>query len=177
MAGKRGEGLAQHITKAEPQQQRRIEQCAANGCPLAGTITTEGGLHVCGIHFLAKMEGWPKATGVILHHIALYDLARKAQSVGTPLSMSKESANLLASAAHKHGLEFNDAQREIYKTAMMKLTVAGQIVESSISARAVEASMTVVVSQSNVQPHEEEEINFNVRLRGLINNMSYQQEA
>lgn len=175
MAGKRGEGLAQHITQAEPEKKRRVEQCAANGCPLSGTISTEGGLHVCGIHFLAKMEGWPKATGVILHHIALYDLARKAQSVGTPMSMSKESANLLAAAAHKHGLEFNDAQREIYARAMQKLTIAGQIVESSISARAVAASMTVVVSQSAIQPHEEEEINFNVRLRGLINNMSYQQ--
>ena len=150
MAGKRGEGLAQHITKAEPQQQRRVEQCAANGCPLAGTITTEGGLHVCGIHFLAKMEGWPKATGVILHHIARYDLARKAQSVGAPMSMSKESANLLASAAHKHGLEFNDAQREVYARAMLKLAVAGQIVESSISARAVAASMTVLVSENAI---------------------------
>ena len=175
MAGKRNHGLAEHITQAEPQPVRRVHSCAANGCPLAGTIRTEGGLQVCAIHFLAKMEGWPKATGIILHHIALYDLAKKAQSVGTPMSMSKESANLLASAAHKHGLEFNDAQREVYATAKLKLTAAGQLVEASISAKAVAASMTVVVSQTDIRKHEEEEINYNTRLRGLINNMSYQQ--
>lgn len=159
----------------EPQQaprkpQKAVADCTANGCPLPGTIRPENGEPVCGVHFLASKAGWPKATAVILHHQALHDMAKRAQNAGAPMSLSAESAALLMDAAKAHGLKFGDAERETYRRAAMKLTVAGVLVEQAISAAAVHAALTHHVSASDYS-HEQAQDNFNTRLRGLTNNI------
>lgn len=110
-----------------------------------------------------------------MHHLALYDLARKAQDVGTPMSTSADSAAVLFETARAHGLQFNDAQREEYRIAIMKLSVAGRIVEAAIRALAVKASLTAEVKTNSFddeRPVDKEERVFKEQMRGLINNIS-----
>lgn len=156
--------------QAEKPPAKAVESCSANGCPLPGTIRPENGDPVCGVHFLADKHGWPKATAVILEHQTLHGMAKRAQSVGTPMSISAQSAALLFESAKAHGLEFNDAQRETYRRAAMKLTVAGALVEAAICAAAVSAA---IVKQKQGEPSkiEEESESFNSLLRGLMNNI------
>lgn len=162
--------VADQPEQAPKKPEKAVASCVANGCPLPGTIKPESGEHVCAIHFLANKAGWPKATAVILDHLTLHDMAKRAQMAGTPLSISAESAALLFDAAKAHDLEFNDAQREIYRRAAMKLTVAGVLVEAAISAAAVKAA-TVKPESREEYSHVREADSFNGRLRGLLNNM------
>lgn len=145
MAGKRNHGLADALPQATQHHVDRINKCSAHDCPLPGTITTESNAPVCCVHYLANKTGWPKATAVILHHIDLFDAARKAQTIGLPLGMSKEAATKLADAAAQAGLAFSDEQRNQYRIARMKLVAAGHIVEASITSKAVQASLTAKV--------------------------------
>ena len=159
----------------EPQQaprkpQKAVADCTANGCPLPGTIRPENGEPVCGVHFLANKAGWPKATAVLLNHLTLHDMAKKAQNAGTPMSMSADAAKALTDAAKAHGLKFGDAERETYRVASMKLAVAGALVEQAISAAAVQAALTTHVNTSD-HSHQQDEDAFVTRLRGLMNNM------
>jgi hypothetical protein len=156
--------------QAAPKPKKAVDACNANDCPLPGTIRPENGEPVCGVHFLANKAGWPKATSVLLNHLALHDMSKKAQNAGTPMSMSSESAALLMDAAKAHGLKFGEPERETYRRAAMKLTVAGVLVEQAISAAAVHAAMTHHVSTSEYL-HEQEHDSFDNRLRGLMNNM------
>lgn len=162
--------IAERPEQAPKKPQKAIADCAAHGCPLPGTIRPENGEPVCGVHLLSDRAGWPKATAVILDHQTLLSMAKRAQNVGTPMSISAESAALLFDAAKAHGLVFNDAQRETYRRAAMKLTVAGALVDAAISAAAVNAAM--VKTKVGEPDKTEKEIDaFNDLLRGLTNNM------
>ncbi len=43
-------------------------KCAANGCPLRGTITPSGGRYVCAYHHSAQPEQWPRVTEAMREH-------------------------------------------------------------------------------------------------------------
>lgn len=131
--------------RPEPAPTVGIGRCAANGCPLPGTAKTEatGANGVCSCHFGANVAGWPLATVVTRRHEALWFAAREASCAGLPDGARRDLAEALFAAAVAQGLTFNDAQREAYGRAAMKLRIAGAIVEAAISAAAVDASMAV----------------------------------
>lgn len=173
MASKRGENLVdlgRAASNAPSEPAKAFLTCAAHGCPLPGTITPDASEAVCGVHFLANQKGWPKATAVILDHLRLHDMAAAAQSCGTPMSASHESATYLMAAAKAHGLEFSDQQRAEYKTCGMKLRKAGEIVHAAISAKAVKAAFVAPESNADYS-HEKEMSAFNLAVRGLTNNL------
>lgn len=156
--------------QAEKPPAKPFLTCSAHGCPLPGTITPDASEAVCGVHFLANQKGWPKATAVILDHLRLYDMAAAAQTCGTPMSASPESAAHLMAAAKAHGLGFSDQQRAEYKVCGMKLRKAGEIVHAAISAKAVKAAFVAPESNADYS-HEKEMSAFNLAVRGLTNNL------
>lgn len=124
-----------------------IKTCAAHGCPLPGTLRTAVNAGaVCSCHYGAKATGWQRATRITRRHESLWRAARGASCAGLPEGASEDLAKALFAAAKAEGLAFNDAQREDYARAGMKLRKAGQIVEAAI----VEAA----VSESNMGSDE-----------------------
>lgn len=167
--------------QSAPAPQQALSNCSAHGCPLPGVIRPENGDAVCSVHFLASKTGWPNATAVIEDCQTLLRLARQAACSGTPNALSEESARLLFDAAKAHGVKFSDGQRADYKAAskgpggqprpFMPLRMAGAMVEASITAKAVEAALTVSVSTAD-HSHEKERTNFDNLLKGLCLNIS-----
>lgn len=137
----RGKLLTDHDPEAP--KQTGLGRCAANGCPLPGTTRSEaaGPAAVCSCHVGATVAGWPLATVVTRRHEALWRAAREASCAGLPDGAREDLAKTLFAAAVAQGLTFNDAQREAYARAGMKLRIAGTIVESAIAAAAIDASM------------------------------------
>jgi len=166
----RGKQLVVDRPAAEPQAPARaVEPCAAHGCPLPGTVGGESGQRMCSGHSGADPDGWPKATAVMRNHEALWRYARDAQCTAAPLCTSTESAKLLFEAAIAAGLTFNDAQREQYRRAPMKLKMAGTLVESAICAEASAAAMTRKAAGD--MRHEEDGEKLTQALRALIQNI------
>jgi len=156
----------------DPSPKQAVSNCSAHGCPLPGSIRPENGDPVCSVHFLSDKRGWAKATAVIDDLQTIYAMARKASSAGVPMAINEESAALLFAAAKASGVKFNDAQREIYRRAGMKLRAAGALVEASIASKAVEAAITKTESNSEYS-HEREIGSFDATLMGLTNNLRY----
>lgn len=125
------------------QEAEGIKTCAAHGCPLPGTLRTAVNAGaVCSCHYGAKATGWQRATRITRRHESLWRAARAASCAGLPEGASDDLARALFAAAKAEGLAFNDAQREGYARAGMKLRKAGQIVEAAIVEAAVsEANM------------------------------------
>ena len=128
---------------------KAVDDCAAEGCPLLGTIRRENGAGVCSAHYRANADGWPLATEVVAKFADLFGMARNAQCAPTPEAMSGEIAADLFRIAKAAGVKFNDAQREQYRDALarqaMPLRLAGVIVEEAIIDAAVAAAGSSVV--------------------------------
>ena len=52
----------QRTTEAAEIPHEHNNRCAANGCPLRGTIAPSGGRFVCSYHYAAQPEDWPRVT-------------------------------------------------------------------------------------------------------------------
>ena len=151
--------LMRNAPATTERQLRQIDACDANGCPLPGTIKNESGERVCAAHFGANKKGWPKTTAVTVRTAELWLAARDAATVGLPEAMSAKAAKALFDAAKLFGIEFNELQRDQYRTSPMKLKAAGMLVEAAINAQAVVASG--VAEHENRQPqHEQNETRF-----------------
>jgi hypothetical protein len=52
----------QRSTEAAEQPHEHSNRCAANGCPLRGTIAPSGGRFICSFHYAAQPEDWSRVT-------------------------------------------------------------------------------------------------------------------
>lgn len=149
----RGKGLLTEQQDQAPQPAKGIGQCSAHGCPAMGTIRRENGPATCPAHAHASVDGWPKATAVMVKHSSLWWLAREAQCAPAPDALSADLAADLLQAAKSSGVQFSDGQREIYRAAKartcMLLRLAGTLVESAITAEAVDAAGESLVPVSH----------------------------
>lgn len=58
----------QRSTEAAAPTHEHSNRCAANGCPLRGTIAPSGGRFVCSYHYAAQPEDWPRVTEGLHQH-------------------------------------------------------------------------------------------------------------
>lgn len=49
-------------------------RCMANGCPLSGSISTNGAQWMCSFHFRAESNKWPQMTETIRDNKAIFGL-------------------------------------------------------------------------------------------------------
>lgn len=58
----------QRSTEVAAATEHHGNKCAANGCPLRGTIEPNGGRYVCVYHYTAQPDQWPRATEALHQH-------------------------------------------------------------------------------------------------------------
>ena len=59
---------ARQRTEVSAPAQEHSNKCAANGCPLVGSISSNGGRYVCSFHHAAEGEKWPRVTESMLQN-------------------------------------------------------------------------------------------------------------
>lgn len=53
---------ARQTTEQPHQAEQHSDKCAANGCPLRGSISPNGSAYVCSYHYSAESKDWPRVT-------------------------------------------------------------------------------------------------------------------
>ena len=63
------------LKTAKPKEESTISyRCMANGCPLTGTISPNGGQWMCSFHFRTDSSQWPQMTEAIRNSEAIFGL-------------------------------------------------------------------------------------------------------
>ena len=63
------------LKTTKPKEEPSVSyRCVANGCPLNGSISTNGAQWMCSFHFRAESNSWPMMTETIRDNEALFGL-------------------------------------------------------------------------------------------------------
>ena len=70
------------LKTTKPKDEPKISyRCMANGCPLNGPISTNGGQWMCSFHFRAESKKWPQMTEAIRNNEAIFGLLDDLQKI------------------------------------------------------------------------------------------------